>query len=50
MSASLPLREDRYIGAPVINVFDNLLPDSGPIRKRIAERVGADGEDAFKGY
>lgn len=25
VSLSLPLREDRYIGAPVINVFDNLL-------------------------
>lgn len=47
VSLSLPLREDRYIGAPVINVFDNLLPDSGSIRKRVAERVGADGTDAF---
>jgi serine/threonine-protein kinase HipA len=25
---SLPLREDRYIGAPLIAVFDNLLPDN----------------------
>ena len=32
ISLSLPLREDRYIGAPVINVFDNLLPDSDVIR------------------
>ncbi|MFU0507429.1 type II toxin-antitoxin system HipA family toxin [Pseudaminobacter sp. NGMCC 1.201702] len=47
VSLSLPLREDRYIGTPVINVFDNLLPDSDPIRKRVAERVGADGTDAF---
>lgn len=47
VSLSLPLREDRYIGAPVINVFDNLLPDSDPIRKRVAERVGADGTDPF---
>jgi serine/threonine-protein kinase HipA len=47
VSLSLPLREDRYIGAPVINVFDNLLPDSDPIRRRIAERVGADGTDAY---
>lgn len=30
ISLSLPLREDRYIGAPVINVFDSLLPDSEP--------------------
>lgn len=47
VSLSLPLREDRYIGAPVFNVFDNLLPDSAAIRKRVAERVGADGADAF---
>lgn len=47
VSLSLPLREDRYIGAPVINVFDNLLPDSDAIRKRVAERVGADGTDAY---
>lgn len=47
VSLSLPLREDRYIGTPVINVFDNLLPDSELIRKRVAERVGADGTDAF---
>ena len=46
VSLSLPLREDRYIGAPVINVFDNLLPDSDAIRKRVAERVGAGGTDA----
>ncbi len=47
VSLSLPLREDRYIGAPVSAVFDNLLPDNGSIRKKIAERVGADGVDAF---
>ncbi|TGT82225.1 MULTISPECIES: type II toxin-antitoxin system HipA family toxin [unclassified Mesorhizobium] len=47
VSLSLPLREDRYIGAPVINVFDNLLPDNDAIRKRVAERVGADGTDAY---
>lgn len=47
VSLSLPLREDRYIGAPVINVFDNLLPDSDAIRKRVAERVSADGTDAY---
>ncbi len=47
VSLSLPLREDRYIGAPVINVFDNLLPDNDSIRKRVAERVGADGIDAY---
>lgn len=47
VSLSLPLREDRYIGAPVINVFDNLLPDSEAIRRRVAERVGAQGIDAY---
>jgi len=47
VSLSLPLREDRYIGAPVINVFDNLLPDNDAIRKRVAERVGAEGTDAY---
>lgn len=47
VSLSLPLREDRYIGAPVINVFDNLLPDGDAVRKRIAERVGAGGTDAY---
>ncbi|MBA8903038.1 type II toxin-antitoxin system HipA family toxin [Phyllobacterium sp. P30BS-XVII] len=47
VSLSLPLREDRYIGTPVINVFDNLLPDNDAIRNRVAERVGAQGTDAF---
>ena len=43
VSLSLPLREDRYIGDPVIAVFDNLLPDNEGIRKSLAERVKADG-------
>jgi serine/threonine-protein kinase HipA len=47
VSLSLPLREDRYIGAPVSAVFDNLLPDNAGIRKKVAERVGAEGIDAF---
>ncbi len=47
VSLSLPLREDRYIGAPVLAVFDNLLPDNQGIRKRVAEKVGAEGVDAF---
>jgi serine/threonine-protein kinase HipA len=46
-SLSFPLREDRYVGAPVIAVFDNLLPDNDHIRQRIAQRVGAQGKDAF---
>lgn len=47
ISLSLPIREDRYVGAPVTAVFDNLLPDNADIRRRVAERVGADGIDAF---
>ncbi len=47
VSLSLPLREDRYVGASVVNVFDNLLPDNESIRKRLAERVGAGGVDAY---
>jgi serine/threonine-protein kinase HipA len=47
VSLSLPLREDRYRGDPVIAVFDNLLPDNEPIRRRMAERVHADGYDAY---
>lgn len=47
VSLSLPLREDRYIGDPVIAVFDNLLPDNEGIRKSLAERVKADGYDAY---
>jgi serine/threonine-protein kinase HipA len=47
ISLSLPLREDRYIGDPVIAVFDNLLPDNDKIRRRLAERVGAAGNDAY---
>ena len=47
ISLSLPLREERYIGAPVSNVFDNLLPDNEGLRRQIAERVGAGGVDAY---
>jgi len=47
VSLSLPLREDRYVGAAVIAVFDNLLPDNDAIRRQIAARVHADGTDAF---
>ncbi|MGY4350412.1 serine/threonine protein kinase HipA of HipAB toxin-antitoxin module [Bradyrhizobium sp. GM7.3] len=43
----MPLREDRYIGDPVIAVFDNLLPDNDDIRRRVAERAHAGGADAY---
>ncbi len=47
VSLSLPLREDAYRGAPVSAVFENLLPDSETLRRRVAERVGAAGADAY---
>jgi serine/threonine-protein kinase HipA len=47
VSLSLPLREDAYKGEPVVAVFENLLPDSELLRKRIAEKVGAKGTDAY---
>jgi serine/threonine-protein kinase HipA len=47
VSVSLPLREDRYIGNPVLAVFENLLPDNDDIRRRVAERSQADGSDAY---
>jgi len=47
ISRSLLLRPERYVGPPVIAVFENLLPDSDDIRRRVAERVGADGVDAY---
>lgn len=47
VSLSLPLREDRYVGDPVIAVFDNLLPDNEDIRRRVAARSGADGIDPY---
>lgn len=47
VSRALPLRPERYVGPAVIAVFDNLLPDNDDIRRRLAERVGADGLDAY---
>ncbi|GAB4126600.1 MAG: type II toxin-antitoxin system HipA family toxin [Wenzhouxiangellaceae bacterium] len=47
VSLSLPLREGRYTGAEVSSYFDNLLPDNDQIRRKVAERVGAAGTDAF---
>lgn len=47
VSLSLPLRPDPYRGEPVIAVFDNLLPDADALRRRVAERVGAAGTDAY---
>src|SRR3546814_10005400 len=47
VSLSLPLREDPYRGEPVAAVFENLLPDSEPLRRRVAEKVGARGIEAY---
>ena len=47
VSLSLPLREERYTGAEVSAFFDNLLPDNDQIRRKVAEKVGAEGTDAF---
>jgi serine/threonine-protein kinase HipA len=47
ISLSLPLREDRYIGDPVLAVLENLLPDHVEIRRRLAERLHAEGADPY---
>ncbi len=47
VSLSLPLREDAYRGEPVAAVFENLLPDSENLRRRVAEKVGASGTDSY---
>ena len=47
ISLSLPLREDAFKGERVVAVFENLLPDSDDLRRRVAERVGARGTDAY---
>lgn len=47
LSLSLPLRTAAYRGEPVVAVFDNLLPDSEKIRRRVAERTGAQGIDSY---
>lgn len=46
-SLSLPLTPAAYRGAPVIAVFDNLLPDRDAVRRRVAERMGAQGTDFY---
>lgn len=47
VSLSLLLREDRYVGDPVIAVFDNLLPDNDDTRRAVAARQHADGIDPY---
>lgn len=47
VSLSLPLREDAFKGEPVVAVFENLLPDSDLLRRRVAEKTGAAGIDSY---
>jgi serine/threonine-protein kinase HipA len=47
VSLSMPLRADAFRGDTVAAVFDNLLPDSEALRKRVAEQVGAGGADTY---
>jgi serine/threonine-protein kinase HipA len=47
VSLSLSLREAAYTGTPVLAVFENLLPDNGELRRRIAARTQAEGTDAY---
>lgn len=47
ISLSLPLLPTNFRGEEVIAVFDNLLPDSDKVRRRVAERTGAQGTDSY---
>jgi serine/threonine-protein kinase HipA len=49
LSLSLPFRSDNapYRGPIVHNFFDNLLPDSDAIRRRLAQHYRADSANAF---
>ncbi len=47
VSLSMSLREDTYTRTPVLVVFENLLPDNGELRRRIAARANAEGTDAY---
>ena len=47
VSISLPLSDQTWRGYDVVNVFENLLPDADRVRRNVAERLGADGVDAF---
>jgi len=49
LSLSMPITGDLQVsGAPVANYFENLLPDSDKIRKRIQARYGAGSTEAFE--
>ncbi len=50
LSLSMPFRADNaaYSGDVVTNYFDNLLPDSEPIRRRLAQRHHTGGTSPFE--
>jgi serine/threonine-protein kinase HipA len=50
LSLSMPISRgaDPYTGSVVESYFDNLLPDSPGIRKRIASKFGAESTQAFQ--
>jgi len=50
LSLSMPFRADNgaYSGDVVTNYFDNLLPDSEPIRRRLAQRYQTGGTSPFE--
>lgn len=47
ISLSLPPRKAAFRGEQVVAVFDNLLPDNPAVRRRVAERTGAQGTDPY---
>src|SRR6201984_592785 len=47
VSLSLPLREQPYVGAPVLAVFENLLPDNNSLRRQIAARARPAGIEHY---
>lgn len=47
VSLSLPIRKQAYTGAPVVAVFENLLPDNETLRRQVAARARAEGTDAY---
>ncbi len=47
LSLSMPLTDQTYTGDIVENYFDNLLPDSLPIRNRMQKRFGAKSNRGF---
>lgn len=47
LSLSMPMTDQAYSGETVENYFDNLLPDSQPIRNRIQKRFGTRSNRGF---